>query len=411
MSEQIRAFDISRDLTAVQRIWREVGWIDDDRGAAMMQDFFAVGHTLVATIDDVPECSVHIAPGTLAYGSTPLPLCAVTAVTTSRIARGHAFAQRLTARQLQQGAQRGDAVAALGMFDQGFYDKLGFGTGSYDHQFLFDPGTLRVEAKVPSPVRLSLEDYEQMHAVMLARPQVHGSVCLSPPRLFRAELGFEENAFGLGYRSDGALTHFVWLSGSDTERGPYTVDWIGYQNSAQLMQLLSLLKSLADQVYSLSLIEPPELQLQALLERPLRHRDVSKGSKHAAQHRSLAWWQMRILDLQACIGAYTGRGACSFAVCIDDPIETWLEQGQWRGCGGWYLVELGGGGEISPIDEQQAQAHPILHSSINAFSRWWWGVATASQLALTDAFAAPPQLLETLDEVVQLPTPRVGWDF
>ena len=145
----IRAFDYQRDLAAVKRIWREVGWVDEDE-EKYLDDFFAVGNTLVGTINDAAECSVHITEGSLRLQHTDLPLCAVTAVTTSRIARGHAFARRLTAQQLRNGAQAGAAVAALGMFDQGFYDQLGFGTAAYNHMFTFDPGTLKISARVKS---------------------------------------------------------------------------------------------------------------------------------------------------------------------------------------------------------------------------------------------------------------------
>ena len=102
-----RPFDYDKDLADVKRIWREVGWIDDDHGEKALDHFFAVGNTRVGTIDGTPECSVHIVPGTMRLHETDLPLCAVTAVTTSRVARGHQFAQRLTSEQLRQGAEDG----------------------------------------------------------------------------------------------------------------------------------------------------------------------------------------------------------------------------------------------------------------------------------------------------------------
>ena len=72
----------------------------------------------------------------------------VAAVTTSRIARGLSLAQKLTARQLVKGQQAGASVATLGMFDQGFYNKVGFGTGAYVNEFAFDPGSLDVSLKL-----------------------------------------------------------------------------------------------------------------------------------------------------------------------------------------------------------------------------------------------------------------------
>ena len=44
------------------------------------------------------------------------------------------------------------------------------------------------------------------------------------------------------------------------------VEWLGYENGEQLIELLALLKSLSDQLYSVKMMEPPEIQLQSLLQ-------------------------------------------------------------------------------------------------------------------------------------------------
>jgi hypothetical protein len=41
----------------------------------------------------------------------------------------------------------------------------------------------------------------------------------------------------------------------------------------------------------------------------------------------------------------------------------------------------------------------------------WLGVRPASGLAVTDELAGPPALLEQLDDVLLLPTPRPDWEF
>ena len=79
--DNLRDFDFDRDLPAVKRIWREVGWIDDDHSEKQLDHFFAGGSTMVGTIDDIAECSVHTTPGTMRLQDEDLPLCAVTAVT------------------------------------------------------------------------------------------------------------------------------------------------------------------------------------------------------------------------------------------------------------------------------------------------------------------------------------------
>lgn len=408
----IRPMVYPDDLAAIKRIWREVGWVDEAE-AKHLDQFFSVGKTLLATINDSPECSVHIVDGSLRLQDKDLPLCAVTAVTTSRISRGHAFAKRLTALQLQQGHADGAAVAALGMFDQGFYDQLGFGSGGYDHQLAFDPSTLNVNHRVPTPQRIDVEDYQRVHTAMCNRHKVHGSVILHSPELMQTEMNWTTNGFGLGY-SDGEggveqLTHFLWLSGKG-EHGPYTVTTMAYQNTDQLLELLGLLKSLGDQVYSVKMLQPPEIQLQDLLARPFRNRSLTAGSKHEATQRSFAWWQLRILNLPRCVAAYHGHSTpLRFQLEVDDPLETLLDEGSgWRGVGGSYIVVIG---PQSHAEQGREPDLPVLTCSVNAFTRLLWGIAKASSLAVTDSFSAPVELLTALDRAVMLPTPHTGWDF
>jgi predicted acetyltransferase len=75
-----------------------------------------------------------------------LPMSCVAAVTTSRVARKQGFAARLTAKAIAADAADGALVSALGMFEQGFYNRLGFGTGCYEHLVWFNPAALRAGA-------------------------------------------------------------------------------------------------------------------------------------------------------------------------------------------------------------------------------------------------------------------------
>lgn len=409
IEQAIRDLDLDRDLPALKRIWREVGWIDYERGEAAVAQFFDCGRTLVAQLHGSAECAVHTVPGTLRLQTTDLPLCAVTAVTTSRIARGHAFAQHLTARQLAYGAADGAAVAALGMFDQGFYDKVGFATGEYEHGFVIDPGTLNVAVPARVPERLSADDHEALHAALCARQIGHGGVTLSPPILLRAELSFAEDEFGLGYRSDGTLSHFVWMETDDAEHGPYRVRYLSYQNSAQLLELLGLLKSLADQVYSVWLREPRELQLQAILRRPFRHRALTSNSEHETAQKANAWWQFRVLNVAACVAALSCARAVEFQLEVTDPLEDLLPaKHDWRGVGGTYRVSLGPSSQAQP---GVTTGLPVLRCSVGALSRLLWGVMPASSIALAEDLQAPAELISQLDEAIRLPRAIPGWDF
>ena len=403
----IRPIVYPDDMPAIRRIWREVGWVDES-DEKHVDDFFSVGKTLLATIDGDPECSVHTVQGLLSLQDRALPLCAVTAVTTSRIGRGHAFAKRLTALQLQQAHADGAQVAALGMFDQGFYDQLGFGSGGYDHQIKFDPATLKVNHRVPTPRRIGVDDYKAVHQAMCNRHKVNGSVVLFDDILIKNELNWTKDGFGLGYGEGDTLTHFIWLSAKG-EHGPYTVTTMAYQNTDQLLELLGLLKSLADQVYTVKMLQPPHIQLQDLLERPFRTRSTTAGGTHANEQYSFAWWQLRILDVAACVAAFKAMQPVKFQLEITDPATSLLEGTDgWQGNSGSYVVELGKQSKASLGHDADL---PVVHCSINAFTRLLWGVANATSLAVTDEFRAPRALLEALDRAVVLPTPHTGWEF
>ena len=434
---EIRPYEAERDLQAVQRIWREVGWIDSDAGAAAVADMLSTGRCLTAALDGQTECLAHTSLGAMRYRNAArnqnlhenlapgvnedLSMCAVTAVMTSPIARKLGLALRITARQLAAGAEDGAALAVLGIFDQGFYDRLGFGTGSYEHTFRFDPATLRVDVPFRPPKRLTQDDWRAVHGAMMHRRRGHGGCLLPAAELMKAELNFRPKSFGFGYERDGALTHCVWMVAEDMEHGPYQVQMLAYQDGPQLLELLALLKSLGDQVSLIEMHEPPDIQLQTLLKEPFRHRRNTRNSDYAAYHRTSAWWQLRMLDLGACVAARQWPGEeVRFNLKLTDPVAEFLPDASWLGCAGDYWISVG---STSYAETGHRDDLPTLRASVNAFSRLWFGVAPATGLAVTDGLAvegadrsdwlegSPMPLLDRLDEALCLPPPRTGWDF
>src|SRR5690606_31344423 len=105
-----------------------IHWIDDsDRMARALEVFLDGADAVVGVLDGEAEALVHRTPGVIRYDDRDLPLAAITAVTTSVIGRNRGLATRLTRASVAEGARAGAAVAALGMFEQGFYDRFGFG--------------------------------------------------------------------------------------------------------------------------------------------------------------------------------------------------------------------------------------------------------------------------------------------
>jgi len=406
-----RDYNSNRDFQAVTRIWKECGWIEDDKEAESLEDFFAEGDTLVATLDDEAECVVHGTPGSLRYLQTDLKLGAVSSVNTSHIVRRLGFAKQLTARLLARQQESGMDVSALGIFDQGFYNKLGFGNGSYENWINFDPATLIIDFPFRPPKRLTIVDHKEIHAAMMVRERHHGAVSLHAASALKAELAWTKKSFGFGY-FDGpgnTLSHFIWgeMKGED---GPYVITFKAYQTKVQLLELLALIKSLADQVTQIGMLEFGEIQMQDLLRQPFRTRRASEKGKFEQVIRTSAYWQIRILNLESCLSkTHLNTPGIRFNLILSDALADILtDTNSWQGVAGEYIIDLG---EESSAKCGQEKSLPTLHASVNAFSRMWFGIRPASSLAVTDQLAGEPALFESLDRVLRLPKPHFGWDF
>ena len=407
----IRPYDPNRDREAVHRIWREILWPKNEERRQALAYFLSDARTFLADLDGEAECMAASTPGALRYLDEDLSLSAVTAVTTSRIARKQGLAGRTTAALIAADAADGALVSALGIFEQGFYDRLGYGTGGYEHWARFDPALLTVQRKTRVPRRLTVDDYEAMHQAMLARRRGHGAVNLLPPSNFRAEMGWTENAFGLGYADDpdGPLTHFFWGEALD-ENGPYRLIIMAYQNGEQFLDLMALVKALGDQVHLVAMREPQGIQLQDLLRHPFRQQEVTKDSKFANRIDAKAYWQVRICDLAGCLAqTHLPREPVRFNLTLHDPIEAYLDaEAPWRGLSGRYVVALGPTSHAEPGADADL---PTLTASVGAFTRLWLGIRPATGLAVTDDLAGPASLLHTLDQTLCLPEPKLEWEF
>lgn len=408
-----RDYDHSRDARAIKRIWKEVGWLQNEETDGIYVDAILehADDVLVGDIDNEPECAVIGVNGEIRYLDQALPLGAVAGVTTSRIARKLGYAGDLTARLLARQAEAGMAVSALGMFEQGFYNKLGFGSGAYEQVIRFDPASLTVSGEFRPPKRLHVRDFESIHHALCHRRRGHGGVSLFSPQFTRADLGLTPDAFGLGYY-DGegkTLSHFIWGIAKG-EHGPYSIKFMAWQDAEQLLELLALLKSLGDQVAQVNMVEIGELQLQDLLKQPIRTRRVTHGGNFQSESQSMAYWQMRILDVEKCLAATKlNTPPLRFNLSMTDPVSSYLGEGSnWRGVAGDYVIQLG---EDSSAEKGHEGALPVLNASVNAFTRLWFGIRPASSLAITDDLSGDAALLKALDATLRLPKPHTGLEF
>ena len=92
---------------------------------------------------------------------------------------------------------------------------------------------------------------------------------------------------------------------------------------------------------------------------------------------------------------------------MTDPVEAVLD-GEWRGIGGEYVVMLG---DPSCVEPGSKRTLPTVTATVNAFTRLWFGVRSASSLAVTDHLTADASLLTKLDNTLRLPQLHTGWDF
>jgi len=406
-----REYDSARDRQAVRRIFQEVGWLKDEHPDAI-EWFVEEGRGLVADVDGAAEAVAVTAPGTVRYLRDDLSLCCVAAVATSRVARRRGLAGELTAAAIALDAADGAAVAGLGMFDQGFYNRLGFGTGAYVRENTFDPAALQVEPARRAPRRLTKDDWAIMHENRLQRRLAHGS-CTVVAASTRFETALSPHGFGLGFLDGpgGGLSHHLWLAvPQDVEYGPYRVKWMAWQTRGQFLELLGVLKGLGDQVHGIMMIDPPDIHMQSLLRRPFRTKRLTEEGTYAARAISLSWWQMRICDLPACLAkTKVPGGEVRFNLMLTDPIARFLgDDAPWCGVAGEYVATIGAS---SGAQRGADDALPTMTASVGAFTRLWLGVGPATGLAITDDLAAPADLLAQLDGVLRLPAPQPDWEF
>jgi len=410
----LRPYDAKKDRDAVHRIWREVGWLEEgEKKEEEAMDFhIGAGRAMVGEVNGAAESLVLTAPGAMRYLEEDLPLCALTGVATSRVARRQSIASRLTALSLALDAAEGALVAVLGAFDQGYYDRLGFGSGSYLHWVKFDPAQLRVKFQHRSPTRLTPEDWEEMHAARLTRPRGHGAVNILPAAVTRAEMMCAKNPIGLGYRDgpEGTLSHCIWGSTKNVGKGPYDIEWMVYHSREEFLELMALIGSLGDQVRLVRCDEPPAIQMQDLLEKPFTRRVISEKSSYETGIQAGAYHQLRICDLEGCLERTHLRGDyVRFNLKLSDPVEAYLDgDAPWHGVAGDYVVTLG---PTSSARTGVDPTLPTLTATVNAFTRLWLGVRPATGLSFTDNLSGPAELLEELDRVLLLPEPNPDWGF
>jgi hypothetical protein len=368
-------------------------------------------------MNDHAESVVHRALGSLRYDTTDLSLGAITAAVTSRIARHRGLASRLTARSVAHLADEGAAVVYLGMFEQGFYDRLGFGTGPYENLVWVSPGALNVPVPYRVPLRFDLDtDIEELHAAQVGRHLDHGGVVVGTERLTQSGVRIDSDVSVYGYRTDGAISHYLCVV-TDGENGPDRIVQWAYRSPRQCLELLRVIQEWGDQVDLVRFCEPVWLQAQDLMIDPGREHRRTQGGRFAVRIEADAWWQMRIVDLPACIRAMAPASEpFSILAEVHDPIGDHLldssYDGPWNGLAGHWRFEFGEPNQARRLSGSDVGEGVDLRTSTAALSQWWLGSRSATTLRELGEFDAEPAIIDRFDRLTaHLPRPQPGWDF
>jgi len=405
-----REYDVKKDKDAVYRMLNECGWVHDKKKDKYLNQFLPKANSLIGEIDGEAEVMALSSNGTINYLDEKLDFAAVTGVTVSMLARKQGLAGRLTATRQALDAEKGAEMGGLCIFDQGYYNKLGYGNGNYDRIVAFTPSSLTIDRKVKIPTRLTEKDYKKIHRSRKNRMLCHGAVTL-PEYATKAEMGKVEKNVGFGYFNDkGELTHHVWFTGKGKEQGPLWILWMAYQNLDQLMDLLAFLKSFEEQIVMIRMVEPPKIHMQDFINRPYHVKSITRKSEHENLIYSTAYWQLRILDLHKCMKkTHLNCEDLEFNLQLSDPIDKFLgDEIKWRGIAGDYMIKFG---KNSSAKKGSVKGLPTLKASVGAFTRLWYGIIPASAMVYSDGIEAPEELLKALDKALVLPEAHIDWGF
>ncbi len=408
---KFRKYNHEQDKKSAFRVWEECGWVeDDDKDRKAFDIFNSVGRSKVVDVNDSVECFINADHGKMIFGDKTLKITGVTGVTVSRLLRKQGAAPKLLASMIKEETLRGTHVAGLGMFEQGFYNRLGFTTMGYEHWYTFDPSKISIFKKGGVPVRISADDWKEAHKCLSERKKSHGSITFDSPELLHAVMLWSKNGFGLGYKTDGKLTHYIWLSSSDIEEGPYRVAWMAYGNWNQFLELMGILKCLEEQIRSINMREPAFIQLQDFIEKPFQLQTITRNSKFESRMRSMAYQQLRICNLEECVKAVQYQGdPFSFNLSLTDPLLDFLpDDDSFKGCMGDFTVNIG---RVSSIKDGRTDGLPIVDGSINGFTRLWIGILPPSTLGLTEDLNIDKTLFDKLEKVFYRPDARSDWDY
>ena len=405
---EFKNYNKEKHEKAVRQIWLECGWIED-KNYKPLDKILENTKAMVAELNGNAECLVIPVSGNIRYQDKELALNCIAGVTTGLVARRQRLAGKLTSKVIAREAENGAKVSTLGIFEQGYYNKLGFGNGKMKLSTSISPINLDIDIVPRVPVRLTPDDAVIMHESRLRRLRHHGGVNLD--KVMTETEVFYDKGFGFGYLDDdGKLGHHMFLHGLGKENGPWSIEWMAYRNMEELLELLALIKSFEAQIHLVKLSDPPHVQLQDFMKRPFRYQALSRKGEYQNNTRAYSCTQFRINDVPACFAVMSiPCEPIKFNIKVTDPIAKYLDKSQkWQGVSGSYIAQIG---KESWAKLGEDPNLPTLTCSVNDLTRFWLGIKKASVLTICGDFKAPKNLIEQFDKHINLPPIETDWTF
>ncbi|MDC0764769.1 GNAT family N-acetyltransferase [Brevibacillus sp. AG] len=295
--------------------------------------------------------------------------------------------------------ERGISLVSLYPFRVDFYKQMGFGVGTKVHQYKFKPSSLPFVGK-DKIVYIGKEDIEELSACYhrIAR-QTHGMIKRTE-RDWDRLLDVPEMIV-VGYKKEGRLEGYLafQFQGAHEKNKLFNnieVRELQYENREALAQLLSFLRSQADQIQRIEFTTPDE-DFHLLLSDPGNGTDTMLWSIYHESHASGVGLMYRIIDVPGFFRQLSHHHFGSETVNVKLTIrDSFLPEN----AGTWLIKFIDGRPELGEAVEPDI----AVQLDISDFSSLVMGVVTAHKLYQYGQLELDaPEKLPILDRLFAVP--------
>jgi predicted acetyltransferase len=347
----------------------------DDRGRDVRRTNFA--HNALGALEDL---HVLADGGTLLghaflfslegwFGRARVRVAGVATVGVAPEARGRGLASQLVGHLHEVARARGEGVAVLHAFRQGFYERLGYRPVTPYRRLHLHPASIPFRTELPVRPAVAV-DLPAMRACWEAEAERHTGALVRGPAVWDARLADERREWFVAEGKDGVDGYVAWAI---TQSEPHasvllSVTDMAARTPEAARSLWGLLAAQRDQVDSVHIDVAADDPIDRALVDPDRGRHGSRDVPHALGE-VVAGPMVRVVDPATALRArgYAAEGSLCLSVG-DEALE---------------LVVKDGRGRVGP-----ARAEPLVRMSLPALSAVAFGalpLADAARLGWVEA--------------------------